>query len=59
MVKALCCVVFAVATAVGYSRSQTSIIGPNASMNVLKLSPDAVVRFSSLVVWVVAELTPL
>ena len=59
MVKMLYCAVLAVATAAGYSKSQTSNLRPNTSINVLKLSPSAVVRFSSLVVWVVAELTPL
>ena len=41
--------VLAVATAAGYSKSQTSNLRPNALINVLKLSPNAVVRFSSLI----------
>ena len=49
MVKMLYRAVLAVATAAGYSKSQTSNLGPNASINVLKLSPNAVLRFSSLI----------
>ena len=49
MAKTLCHAVLAVATAAGYSKSQTINLGSNASINVLKLSPNAVVRFSSLI----------
>ena len=46
--EALFCVVFAVATAVGYSKGQTSNLGHNASIDVLRLSPNDIVRFSLL-----------
>ena len=42
--KVLCCVVLVVATALGYSKSQTSNLGPNTSINDLRLPPNAVVR---------------
>ena len=48
MVKALCCVVLLAATVVGHSKGQTSNLGFNASLDVLRLSPNTVVRFSSL-----------
>ena len=49
MVKALCYVFLAVATAFIYSESQTSNIGPNASVVIPRLTSDAVVRFLSLI----------
>ena len=57
--EALFCVVFAVATAVGYSKGQTSNLRPNASIDVLKLSPNNIVRFSLLPFCTTAELTSL
>ena len=48
MVKALFCVIFAVTTTVGYSKSQTSNLGCNTLIDVLGLSPKAVVHFLAL-----------
>ena len=59
MVKASYCVVLPVTNTVGYSKGQTNDLGPNAPVDVLKLSPNDVVRFSLLLLCTMAELTSL
>ena len=59
MVKVSYCIVLPVATAVGYSKGQMSNLGPNAPIDVLKLSPNDVVCFSLLLFCTMAEITSL